>query len=66
MSKKLPTGALEMVEEAIINNTIGDIDEVNVMEKREGFDEEEEQTEKGNKQKGAEKDIGEMEIDKDL
>ena len=55
-----------MVEEAIINNTIGDIDEVNVMEKREGFDEEEEQTETGNKHKGAEKDIGEMEIDKDL
>mgnify|MGYP000909621261 FL=1 len=42
MSKKLPTGALEMIEEAIINNTIGDIDEVNIMEKREGFDLEEE------------------------
>lgn len=67
MSKKLPTGALEMVEEAIINNTIGDIDEVNVMEPREDFNAEEDaQNDKANKGKAAEKQIDEMDIDRDV
>jgi hypothetical protein len=61
------TGALEVVEEAIINNTIGDIDEINIMEERIRSDEEEDaEDEEGAEKIGAIREIAEMEIDRDL
>jgi ribosome maturation protein SDO1 len=67
MVSEMTTAALEIVEEAIVNNTIGDIDEVNIMEERELKKQDEEGEEEEPEEKiGAVRQIAEMEIDRDL
>lgn len=62
----IDSAALEIVEEAIINNTIGDIDDVNIMEERDLEEDGEEEEEEPEVKIGAVREIGEMEIDRDL
>lgn len=68
IANDLSTGALEIVEEAIVNNTIGDIDEVNIMEEREHEEKKHDQEEEEEHEEkiGAVREIAEMDIDKDL
>lgn len=68
IANDINSGALEIVEEAIVNNTIGDIDEVNIMEERvrEPEENDEEEEEEPEVKIGAVREIAEMEIDRDL
>jgi hypothetical protein len=70
MAKDISSGAVEIVEEAIINNTIGDINEANIMEEREEgevvHDSDDEKTDMPAPKKAATREIAEMEIDRNL